>query len=317
MKLPKQSSNHTQNTKPLSWEVIDAQDYFSRLSLDVDAATDRVIIKTMVYKTGQTIGQVENALHRAAQRNVTVELHLDRYSLLEMGLLSLKALRNLRESGVRIRWHGHIWLNPLAGRSHTKFAIIDADVYTFGGINFKESSSSHRDFMLRKSDKALASYLLGIGPHTNAVTHFPWGDVIYDRGEPGYSPILKRALELASTARQITYVSKMAPDGQLLKYIRGVEGDVFYNSVQSNRTSQMVKLAAVLAGRGIPPENRYSARLRYLHQKCLLIKAGDESPVVVTGSHNFSSLGVRFGTEELAMVSYDPALYASLKERLP
>lgn len=79
----------------------------------------------------------------------------------------------------------------------------------------------------------------------------------------------------------------------------------------------MTKLAALLAGRGIPPKNTYSAHQRYLHMKCLLMKASDGLTTVVTGSHNFSSLGVRFGTEELVLVSHDPELYKAIISRLP
>lgn len=317
MKSPKQSSNHTQSTKSLSWSVVDAQDYFDRLAADIDTAKHCIRIKTMTYKTGPSLARVETALREAAHRGVVVELHLDKYALIGMGLSSLNSLRKLQQSGVHVQWHGRIKLNPFSGRSHTKFAVIDSHVYAFGGMNFKESSGTHRDFMLYAQSKPLAAYLCNLNTHTRPVTHFPWGNAVYDSGKSHNSPILSSALQHASLSNSIIYVSKMAPDGQILKQIKRTKGKVLYNSVYSRRTSTMTKLAAFLAGRGTPPKNAYSAHQGYLHMKCLLMKAGDGLTTVVTGSHNFSSLGVRFGTEELALVTHDPELYKAIVSRLP
>lgn len=317
MKLLKQSSNHTQSTKSFSWSVVAAQNYFNMLAGNIDTAEHYIHIKTMTYKTGPNLARVETALCEAARRGVTVELHLDKYALIGMGLASLDSLRKLWRSGVRLQWHGKIKLNPFSGRSHTKFAVIDSHVYAFGGMNFKESSGTHRDFMLYARSKPLATYLSSINTRTRPVTHFPWGDVVYDSGKSHNSPILNRALQYAGASNSIIYVSKMAPDGQILKQIKRTEGNVLYNSVYSSRTSTMTKLAALLAGRGVPPKNEYSAHQGYLHMKCLLMKASNGSTTVVTGSHNFSSLGVRFGTEELALVSHDPELYKAIASQLP
>ena len=111
-------------------------EYFPALLRAIDQASAEIHLETYIYAGDRTGVQVTDALVRAAQRGVRVQLIIDGYGAHDMPL----ALRNqLEQAGVRLLvFRPDISLRlkrHRLRRMHRKLVVIDARIGFVGGIN--------------------------------------------------------------------------------------------------------------------------------------------------------------------------------------
>ena len=307
MKKPnKQFSTPIEANKPV-FRLIEASSYAECLVTHINSATHTVIIKSMSVTIGDRWMNVCSALVDAATRGVHIELHIDRYALLGMNIATARALLRLRRTDVAIIWHGSIRLNPFSGRDHTKFAVIDDWILGFGGINMKEKGLDAIDFMVEQKNAQVASWLKDTLKGGASHDFLNNGTLyLYDAGIKGESLILHEAAKQLAGSKDALYISKMAPNGPLAHLLHLAKGRCYYNAVSAPRLSLMSKIAAKIDESRTELRSRYGGD-RYIHAKCI-IADNPNGKKLITGSHNFNTRGVKFGTNECAMVTTDASL---------
>lgn len=269
----------------------------------------------MVIEYGPVIDRLFVLLSEAHARGVDITLVYDVYSVSYLELLSVKRathrkqllrkLDELKAAGVKVVGRGTVGPNPFAGRKHTKTSIIDDIVYGFGGVNLTEESFEHHDFMLERRDAKLASYMYRLLLDTSASRLERWrvddeSEVILDMGLPGESLIYEEVCMLTQGAIRIDYVSKLPPSGSLVRLLQALDTTYYFNTFRHAKLADKLGNSIDRIRYKVP--NSYRG-YNYQHAKFILFYYGDGSQRIISGSHNFSWRGVRFGTEEVALVT--------------
>jgi phosphatidylserine/phosphatidylglycerophosphate/cardiolipin synthase-like enzyme len=133
--------------------------------------------------------------------------------------------------------------------------------------------------------------------------------ILFDAGRPKESLIYSTAQQLARQASKVWYVSKMCPGFQLAADLLATESFCYFNSTQ--QSSFPTNIAQAMDGRRAKVTNLYTGRA-YIHSKFMLFEMKDGGRISLTGSHNFSWRGVKYGTQEIALVSENVSLWSRL-----
>lgn len=300
------------------------QDYHRALLASIDSAKERILLETMDLDTVGLLAPLLDACVRANQRGVKVTIIYDIRSytnvVREYGRPGLRELQqwesDTRGTGITIHSIGARGLNPFAGRHHAKAALIDDVVYIGGGVNLTSSSFTTHDFMIRYSDNVLAQAAYDALP--KAALNRQRDQIVYadsttelflDAGKKGQSLIYDRTCELAGQATRAWYVSMLAPDGRLGELLRQRETQYWYNPL--SRALTFENLAIFIDQLKAKVTNAYRGET-FLHAKFCVFLLPDGTYEAITGSHNFNSRGVTFGTQELAVHTKDQALCKQL-----
>lgn len=311
--------------------VLTTDAYYRELAAGFAGARRRIVLAAMLVVEGGKITPLLEALLAAQRKGIRVTVLLDRFSFMSLAYGTLIAtprlksrfartkllLHELEAAGGSVSIVGKNGINPYAGRMHAKVTIIDDTVYSFGGINIADHAFDAADYMLRSTIPGLADRLEQLVAHIaghSSVNHSEhildrrtsW---LFDSGKRGDSLIYARACELARQARHVYYVSQMYPSGELGILLKATDCRAYYN--RPGLVSPMDKLALALDSKLLPLPNHYHGQ-RYLHAKCILYELKDGSKALLSGSHNFSWRGVRFGTQEIALYSTDEVLWRNL-----
>jgi phosphatidylserine/phosphatidylglycerophosphate/cardiolipin synthase-like enzyme len=295
-------------------------DYHSKLLSSIEEAENRILLETMVLDQAGEMDVIMDACLHARKRGVGVLMVYDIYS--HLGIIGKQGLGNyqafqsrlteLETEGAIVHRVGARQINPFAGRHHAKAAIIDDHAYIGGGINLTGDSFETRDFMLRYDDELLAQTLYDTLPQAaldRSSDQILFADetteVLLDAGNKNESIIYDRTCELAERAANIYYVSKLVPDGKLLDILKTKDVQYWYNTVQS--ATNFDKLAIYIDQAKVEIDNNYSNEA-VLHAKFCVAQLPDGTYEAITGSHNFNSRGVAFGTQELAIHTKDQEL---------
>lgn len=294
------------------------EDYASRVANFIDTAQDRVLLQTMNFDSVGDMAKIVSAAVKARRRDVDVRVVFDRYSYPSVGgqygLQGLnkfkETLRALRAENVGLHVVGKKEVNPFAGRNHVKAVVSDDVVLMGGGINLTNVSFRTRDFMFRYDDPELADELFAQLPGAAAerpedrIVHVSDDyKVLLDGGIKGESLIYDETCAMAEAAQKVWYVSKLAPDGRLLDILKTKQTEYWYNSFDS--AANFDKLAIAIDTLKGKVANNYKGG-DVLHAKFCVFENEEGDRSAVSGSHNFNSRGIKFGTQELAVVSFDP-----------
>lgn len=326
------------------------QEYFTDLTRRISEAApgDRVMLATMVfYPEDPAVGRLMDALRAAARRGVQVSLIVDAYSFLVQGGRRLgplffhrtlpenfsaafgpvhAALIGLQSSGGRyavINVPGRRYSNPIGGRSHIKFAIINDRIYV-GGCNLDKST--HLDMMTAWDDARTARWLgelaeamLATGSARLALEGkdisqgvSESASLLVDAGVAGRSLIYEKALGLIDAAREhITITCQYFPDFVTTRRLRaahsrGVKVEIYYNKPSKHVWPYSVLHYGVeqTSRRELPKSffvHVVRENLPYLHAKLIATEQG-----AIIGSHNYVSAGITLGTAEIALLNTDP-----------
>lgn len=279
----------------------------------IDNAGERIILETMVLDNVGSMEPILESLRRARKRGAYTLLIYDRYAYpslaMEHNLAALSnlksCLRDLSAEGVDMQKVGGAEPNPFAGRHHVKAVIADNTIFAAGGINLTGKSFKTLDYMIEFEDKQLADRLSEALPRL--ATERPVSEVIpvdeesefiLDGGVKNKSAIMEAVQNLATQADKLWYVSKLAPDGDLLKILQTKPTDYWFNQVAS--ATGFDKLALFIDKLKTDIDNNYTGE-ETLHAKFIVGQMPNGQLEAITGSHNFNSRGVRFGTQELAL----------------
>lgn len=298
------------NTQP---EIICAPNIPDRLINDINGSSERVHLQTMVFDTKSEMSIVLDAVKNAALRGVKVSLAFDEISYLNGFAKAWRIRRLLGELGdigVKVfTLGGSMMPNPAANRSHIKMSVIDNNTYFWGGVNLCKVGFQAYDFMIRNEDSRELSDILfrirddsrlsdGVDKAIHVSHEYT---VLADSGAKGESIILDQSVELAKTAKSAWFVSQLSPGRSLEKALLEIPSksrQILYNSPASSMGREVP--VAYVDNRLSKLTNHYKGNRR-LHAKFLVAEKPDGSFEAITGSHNLSDWGVRFGTKELAL----------------
>ena len=300
------------------------QEYSQQLIQSIDQATDRVLLETMVFDDSGEMASILDAVARARKRGVNVLIIYDKYANLVQAIEKTpqqinkfqSRMSNLALEGAEIIRVGKSRINPFAGRHHAKAVIVDNTSYIGGGINLDGGSFHTQDYMIEFNNIRMSDKLYSTLPE-KAVSRDS-DDILYsddtteillDAGKPGESLIYDTTCQLAYQASTIHYISKLAPDGDLADILRNKDTYYWHNTISSARSFD--KLAIALDQRKFRTANNYTGDAM-LHAKAILFEMPDGSHHTITGSHNFNSRGVKFGTQELAIHSASEKIYQAI-----
>ncbi len=298
-----------------------------------DKAKNRIYLLSMVIDDDKATHQLFEAIYKAANRGVNVDITADTYTYYDAGgLFNFNNLhssnirstsilkKHLKKNGATFHMLGGTTNTQINGRTHSKWLVIDDTVYSFGGINFYKDGIEHTDFMLKIDSKPLADLLCleqkrihkadrsGYSHRSRKIGGDKYS-ILIDGGIIGNSIIYNRACNLAKDAKSIIYVSQYCPTGKLSKLLKKTDSMIYYNpSDKTNAINSLfIRANSYLSGH----ESLYE-RDEYIHSKFMIFEMEKGNKVAITGSHNFTRSGVLAGTREVALESCDSHVISQL-----
>jgi cardiolipin synthase len=290
----------------------------------------RVNVLSLIIEQDDDSSPIVTALIRAVNRGVNVSVMAD-YSTYSFSNGHFSPFSGIGEShelanrllshGVSFRWLGET--NPFlfAGRSHSKWIVIDDSVYTFGGINLHSSLKSDADYMFAVHDARLAELLVReqaaiqnaeiMGTATISHSHHTAiGEVLIDGGIPFDSIIYREAVRLVRSSSEVLMVTQYCPTGRLAHALKQKKSRVYYNEP---KTSDLLTNILITVSKMLTDVPNLFKRSTNIHAKFLIATNADGQKTAITGSHNFISYGGILGTREIALMTTNPAIIQSLE----
>lgn len=317
-------------------KLLTIEEYFKDATHEITRAKFRVYTMTLAIAREERTEAFMNALIKSSERGLNVNVAADTFTYSEFGghfsplkkrTERSKAVTAFTETlikvGVEFTWlGGNHKINPFAGVTHIKWTVVDDIIYAFGGVNLYGKGAINQDYMFKVADKKLANILVAEqkkiikadkGPaHYNGLSvKTDYGRMMIDSGQRGDSIIYDRAVELAEKAESILFVSQYCPTGELADYVKAKAEKVYFNQPSQTPFSTSVLIRSSQLITGLRSSYKKS---RYLHAKFIVFRMSDGSKIAITGSHNFSYSGVRFGTREVALETADKNIIAQLEK---
>ena len=294
------------------------------------------------------VEQVSRALIEAVKRGVRVSLVVDAYTFLlnpkaerpgplwfqsDLRYVSrsfkpqarvLEIINSLPHGQATvINKPGRRFPNPVAGRNHIKYTIINDRVYV-GGCNLYHTH--WLDLMVGWEDKVTADYLYDIilNLHRTQSTKslFAGQDqeialdadtaLYIDSGKKNQSLIFRKALELIDSAEKSLIITcQFFPNSITARHLaaahhRGVDVEIIYaHPAKQGHFGGLGQQVSILRERARTPAVLFQKMLPKngpaLHAKLIATEKG-----AIIGSHNYVRAGVALGTAEIALLRYDP-----------
>ena len=318
-------------------KLLTPYEYVAAATRAIGRAKEHVALVSLVVANDHHTDQLINALAAAARRGVRVEVAADTFAFGEFSghFTPLKYYKKeskpvkemvnfLKKSGVKFTWVGLLAASPISGRNHIKCLVADDVVFSFGGVNMYSQSLDFNDYMFRVRDRQLALELRDdIARIIEADRrHFAYRShefsfsrhsrVLIDGGLQGDSIIYRRACQLVKEATDVLFISQYCPTNRLSRLLKTTHARLYFNppTRANNRlNSRFIRANMLTTGN----RTKYR-RKKYLHAKCIIATMPDGSKVALTGSHNFSYLGVFLGTREIALETRDKKVIAQLEK---
>jgi len=319
----------------MNMKLVLPTDYVEQATELVKKAKKRVFLISMVIADHPATHPLIEELMNAAKRGVSVTVTADIFTYGEVsgGFLPLRfyspgvkdvniMVKQMRSAGIKFLWLGRARATLLTGRTHTKWCVIDDTSFTFGGVNMYQGGvAENTDYMFRLKDNRLADRLAHeqkrIAKAERTSTNYPsvvyeldGSSVLFDGGIIAHSVIYRRAVELASEATDILFVSQYCPTGKLARIFKKKNVQLYFNRPENANllNGTMIRLSMLQSGLKTLYEKE-----TYLHAKFILFTMADGSKVAITGSHNFAYTGVLFGTREIALETTDSKIIRQLE----
>ncbi len=312
-------------------KLVDTDSFVSELVSSIQLARKRVYVLSLIIEQSNDASPIVTALIRAASRGVDVRVMAD-YSTYSYSAGHLKPFSGIRDSHYlanRLQAHGvsFHWLgknNPFlfAGRTHSKWTIVDERVYAFGGINLHAKLQSDSDYMMVVTEPGIADLLTRefsaiFDADTMESVYMSHsyqtdiGEILIDGGLIFDSIIYRRALELVKTSHNVLLVTQYCPTGRLAGAIKNIEHQVYYNTptTEDPFTNALIRFGERVTG----ISNLYSHK-HIIHAKFMIATDANGKKTAITGSHNFISYGGILGTREIALLTTDTHIINSLEK---
>jgi cardiolipin synthase len=320
--------------------LIPASDFARDAVAAINRSSSRVALVVTTIRADDTASQhIVDALCRAAARDVIVTVCADSYTYTEpkefilrspkrhpmRAYHAIKIEHELKSHGADFHWLGSKSNIGFAGRTHSKWLIVDDTIYSFGGINIDAGSFANNDFMLRIRNRDLADQLFlqhlrllkaDRANHATKNHQLKVDDhstVLIDGGLVANSIIYRRACQLAREAHTITLVSQYCPTGKLQRLLAHKQATLYFNHWRkANWFNRLLISFGMLTTR---QSTRYT-REQYLHAKFMIFTLPDGKKVALTGSHNFMFTSGLIGTREIALETTDRTIIGQLERFL-
>ncbi len=317
-----------------SYKRLTPLQYIADITEKIPRAQRRISFVALELEQDDITRPVIDALCDAAKRGVQVSMAADSFTYIEPSKKSfLKTGRDqkikqsrllqkkLSSSGVTFSWLGKFSALLFSGRTHSKWLVIDDDVYSFGGVNMKAKSTGYVDYMFHVKNADLANKLhaeqdriLHAEKTNSRYRSHRFGDddnmVLIDGGILADSIIYRRANYWAQRAKHVLFVSQYCPTGKLSRNLKKADSDLYFNHWS---TAGLINKFIILLGMKLSQHTTSYNRRRYLHAKFIVFTLDDGSKVAITGSHNYTSSGVLFGTREIALETTDKSIIKQLE----
>lgn len=312
-------------------------DYVKTATKQIAKAKHHIAFVSMIVTDDHRTDQLIDALVAAAQRGVRVEVAADTFTFGEFGghLKPLKYYseqsrhakkmsKELKKAGAKFTWVGRFSTAPFSGRNHMKCLVVDDIVYSFGGINMDSASLGNVDYMFEIKDKQLALELRddiariieADGKNFAYRSHeFSFGKlskVLIDGGLQTDSIIYRRACQLAKDAGEILFVSQYCPTNKLSRIMKQKNARLYFNSpkrANNGFNGALIRINMFFSGN----KSLYTKN-SYLHAKFIIFTMPDGNKIALTGSHNFTYIGVLTGTREIALETENPKIITQLED---
>lgn len=336
------------NVLRLKWcilDVMNSEEEYPQLMLPLDyvklatklvkQAQQRVYVVCLNINRCSETNKLIDEILKAARRGVDVHIGADLLTFIcdhDSSVASRVVGRDMVETskiraeflqaGADFNWLGAQRVPWVLGRTHSKWTIIDDDVFAFGGVNLGHAGIMERtDYMFHFKSAKIADRLsteqrLIESPDperrlldVNAKVSF--GNILIDSGKFGRSGIYRHATKLAKDADKLLVVSQYCPTGRLGKIIKKKNTKLYFNPKGS--ANDMIN--NVMIGSKVTTsiqENLYT-RERYLHAKFMIGTMPDGTKRAITGSHNFAAISGRAGTREIALETTQPEIIEQLE----
>ncbi len=323
------------DVETLQFELLEPAQFIADLHETLPRVRGRLALISIVGLWDEQTAPIFQDIADTTARGVDTYVGFDAYSTLPinepLGLPTARykerlgqtkqALAIIEANGGMADIIGKIGINPYAGRCHVKAVIADDTVWSFGGIGFHKESFARKDYFLKVNDPNIADQMFAWTK--SLITHQELEDqempvrgstntsLLLDGGKPDRSIIYDRACELAEDASSIIFVSQLPPSGQLSRLIARTKHEVYFN--RPNQLSLAMRLSQISGtlDRRSSLANQYTGA-EYLHAKYILYTLRSGQRIALSGSHNYKRLGVRFGTQEVALQSAEESVWDAL-----
>lgn len=315
-------------------KLISPTEYISQAAEAARHATDHIHLISLVIADHNNTHELIKELELAAKRGVKVVIAADifTYGEVSTGFLPFryysagisatdKMVKDLKRAGVKFNWLGRGRVTFFNGRTHSKWCVIDDEIFSFGGVNIYDSGIANHDYVFRLTSKRLAERLVEeqtrilkaertAANYPSVAYEHPRMDVLFDGGIIGQSIIYRRACELAKKAEHIVFISQYCPTGRLARILKKRKTEFYYNRV--DQAEGLNKIVIYLSQLVSGLSTAYTQE-KYLHAKCIIYTMPDGSKHAISGSHNFAYTGVLLGTRELAIETTDSKIIKQLE----
>ncbi len=328
--------------------------YYKDILNKANLAKKRVWYAGMYFVVGHATGILENTLIKAAQRGVDARLRIDSISdfMLHEGKIFFgrkpkpkdnshpfekettdQIFLNLEASDVLVTKtnpFGRIGeLVPIFGRNHGKMTVID-DLVWVGGLNFSDVffSEGVADYNVRMGRpgvvRAVADHFKKTDENRIARDYSIECDSEYkflaDAGKRGESIIYDGAQKMVDEAlphEEIIFISQHFPDGPLLDKLisRSKKGNpvtIIASHKNKKRIPKNPNSIEFEVKRRISNAENLSVLYYPGHVHAKLLMVGQRKALF--GSHNLVTIGIRLGTEEIAIQTTDLDLLGQLSQ---
>lgn len=317
-----------------TWTLIKGYDYPRHLSGAINQSSRRVVLTALVGFYDPSTKPIFDAAREALKRGVKVHLVFDALGLFPLSTgpiipkwsyfaqrsKTVSMYQEFRELGAQVtilNSHRRVQPNIFAHRFHAKMAVVDDVTYSFGGLNLCDESFRAADYMLNRRDvllsdhmeKLMADFSHGHIKQDMSIEIDSGEAILFDAGNPKVSLIYSTAQQLTRQASKVWYVSKMCPGFQLAADLLATENFCYFNTTQ--QSSFPTNIAQAIDSKRAGVSNLYTGEA-YIHGKFMLFEMRDGSRISLTGSHNFSWRGVKYGTQEIALLSKNTSLWSRL-----
>ncbi len=318
-------------------KLLTASEYALDLARTIAGARSEIALTvTMLRDDDPRSHAIVEALCSAADRDVAISICVDTFTYLEpkefllfspkrqpaRTFRALQLVRKLKHHGIQFRWLGRKASAIIYGRTHSKWAVVDDIVYSFGGANIDNESFENTDYMLRFTDAKLALAITSehvrvrradqgggaFRSHTYALDSHT--TVLFDGGFVGNSIIYRRACALAKDAKKIVLVSQYCPTGRLAAYLRNKDVKLYFND---GKNASLVNRVLIAIGRFTAKHDTLYTRPTYLHAKFIVFTMPGGHKVAISGSHNFMYSSGLVGTREIAIETTDTRIIRQLE----
>ena len=299
-------------------------DYVQLATDLVRQAQRRIYVVSLSLTRGDATNELIDAILVAAKRGVDVHIAADLFTficdsnsrlasrLIGRGMRRTDQLRNeFQRAGASFHWLGLQRVPYLIGRTHSKWTVIDDDVFTFGGVNLNQAGVAERaDYMFHLTDASVADRLVNeqllierIDPEKRRICdreiQTDYGTMLLDSGRFNHSIIYNHAISLAKLATDIILVSQYCPSGKLGQILHAKQARVYFNP--KGTAADAANNILIGSERTVSEQHNNYTRSRYLHAKFIIATLPDGSRRAITGSHNFNTIGLHTGTREIAL----------------